>query len=158
MLLTLAPLYGVAPISCDLHASSTPSAFNLNQDQILKKNKLLKTWAIYINNLASQSVRIGSHKLYDFVLAHCLLIAVKTITAMLFGTAILLAFSRCFLQRNLARKLLTYKRCGIYRNTIFLFFWFAIQDVSWHYLECRTSFGVRATCRRFGSVRLVEHT
>src|SRR5690348_13703347 len=37
VLLTLAPLYGVAPIPFDLHASSTPSAFDLNQDQILNK-------------------------------------------------------------------------------------------------------------------------
>ena len=43
VLLTLAPLYRVAPIPYDLHASSTPSAFDLNQDQILKKNKLLMT-------------------------------------------------------------------------------------------------------------------
>ena len=38
VLLTLAPLYGVAPIPYDLHASSTPSAFDLNQDQILNEN------------------------------------------------------------------------------------------------------------------------
>ena len=44
VLLTLPPLNGVAPIPFDLHASSTPSAFNLNQDQILKNKKLLKTW------------------------------------------------------------------------------------------------------------------
>ena len=43
VLLTLAPLYGVAPIPYDLHASSTPSAFDLNQDQILIKKKLLLT-------------------------------------------------------------------------------------------------------------------
>src|SRR5271170_2509136 len=47
VLLTLTPLYGVAPISYDLHASSTPSAFDLNQDQILIKNILLtKVWQI----------------------------------------------------------------------------------------------------------------
>ena len=42
VLLTLAPLYGVAPIPYDLHASSTPSAFDLNQDQILKKFKIFE--------------------------------------------------------------------------------------------------------------------
>ena len=33
--------------SFDLHASSTPPAFNLNQDQILTENKLLKIWVKY---------------------------------------------------------------------------------------------------------------
>src|SRR5260221_2579832 len=50
VLLTLAPLYGVAPISYDLHASSTPSAFDLNQDQILIKIKLLLTYEALMNS------------------------------------------------------------------------------------------------------------
>jgi hypothetical protein len=48
VLLTLAPLYRVAPIPYDLHASSTPSAFDLNQDQILRKILLL-TSKVFFN-------------------------------------------------------------------------------------------------------------
>jgi hypothetical protein len=55
VLLTLAPLYGVAPIPFDLHASSTPSAFDLNQDQILKKNKLLMTSEICHSTNSTQA-------------------------------------------------------------------------------------------------------
>ena len=38
-------------VSCDLHASSTPSAFNLNQDQILTEKYLLKTWSFLLTSL-----------------------------------------------------------------------------------------------------------
>ncbi len=41
VLLTLPPQSNIAATSFDLHASSTPSAFNLNQDQILNENDLL---------------------------------------------------------------------------------------------------------------------
>ena len=58
VLLTLAPLYGVAPIPFDLHASSTPSAFDLNQDQILVKIYLVCLFEFCEGYLC----RFSSHK------------------------------------------------------------------------------------------------
>ncbi len=70
VLLTLAPLYGVAPIPFDLHASSTPSAFDLNQDQILIKFNLWIKNYIVARSLLSQR---HSHKrsLLTLLFFHC---------------------------------------------------------------------------------------
>lgn len=50
VLLTLPPLIRIAPDPFDLHASSTPSAFNLNQDQILnEKTREFELIILYLN-------------------------------------------------------------------------------------------------------------
>ena len=79
----------IAPF--DLHASSTPSAFNLNQDQILKK----KNRKSDIKKIVGQrSCDRCTHK--HILLAHFTLLPLsKELSAALLGATVVFAFATC---------------------------------------------------------------
>ena len=65
-------------IPFDLHASSTPSAFNLNQDQILTEKKYLENLKLLLTSIfVVKQLNVALHKLYYYCLHIVFLILSK---------------------------------------------------------------------------------